>query len=80
MTTLARFNSTSNRHNCPKYRYSTQGRVQYQTIVRLAIQPQILAEYQVFLIARCGRVIRRILLALGYKTLFVKSTCLPDTI
>ena len=48
MNTLARLDSTSNRHNHPKYRYSTPGRVEYRTTIRPPIRPRVLAEYRIF--------------------------------
>ena len=61
-----RLDSTSNHHNCPKYRYSTWGLVKYRTTIWPTIRPWVMAEYWVFFrISRPGRVICRSLLVMN---------------
>ena len=55
--------SASNRHNHPKYRYSTWPRVEYQTTIQPTIRPRNI-EY--FLNSEGGRVIRRSLAFILY--------------
>ena len=39
LESVAQLDSTSNRHNHPKYRYSTRPRVEYRTTIRPTIGP-----------------------------------------